>query len=149
MDRPFEIMLIEDNVMDLRLTREALRELGLNYNLQLAYDGEQALTMLRALKTATGQARPDLVLLDLNLPLCDGREVLTVIKNDPELASIPVLVLSTSRAGNDVVDCYRLHANSYMVKPLHFGDFVNLMRSTCDYWLSKATLPTRCASLKG
>lgn len=141
-NRLFEILLVEDNATDIQLTREALRELGLNHRLHVAFDGEQALARLRdTLKN--GEPLPDLMLLDLNMPRGNGREVLTAIKQDPRMSAMPVLMLSTSYAERDITDCYRLHANSYLVKPLDFGVFVNLMRSTCDYWLAQVTLPPR------
>ncbi|MEK6806832.1 MAG: response regulator [Pseudomonadota bacterium] len=147
MDRPFEILLVDDNVMDLRLMREALRELGLNHHLQVAGDGRQAIEILRVADTAQGAPRPDLVLLDLNMPLSDGREVLTTIKSDPGLSTIPVVMLSSSREKRDVMDCYRLHANSYLVKPQYFADYISLLRSTCDYWMAKVELPSRLAAV--
>ena len=139
--RAHEILLVEDSRMDIQLTREALHELGLNHHLHVAYDGDEALAYLRTTLTSDTSPRPDLVLLDLNLPLTDGRKVLAAIKSDPKLCTIPVLILSSSSAASDIGDCYRLHANSYLVKPLEFGPFVNLMRSTCEYWLTQVQLP--------
>lgn len=140
-DRIFEILLVEDNPMDIQLAREALREVGISHRLQVVFDGEQAIARLQTLKKSGG-VLPDLVLLDLNMPRSSGRDVLAFVKQDPHLCAIPVLILSTSREERDIVDCYRLHANSYMVKPLDFGSFINLMRSTCDYWLVQAALPS-------
>lgn len=141
-NHPYEILLVEDNATDIQLTREALHELGLNHRLHVAFDGEQALARLD--NTAkNGEPLPDLMLLDLNMPRGSGRDVLVKIKQDPRLCTIPVLMLSTSSAERDIVDCYRLHANSYLIKPLDFGVFVNLLRSTCDYWLAQVTLPPR------
>lgn len=139
--RTLEILLVEDNPADIRLTQEALRLCGLQHVLSIARDGEQALAMLRQEGEYGGQSKPDIVLLDLNLPRKDGYEVLSEMKADPRTAQIPVLVLSTSGAERDVVDCYRRHANCYLQKPVNFEDFASLVRSIQEFWLNRVLLP--------
>lgn len=136
--RPIEILLVEDNAADVRLTQEALREGKVRNNLQIARDGEEALAILRR----PGATRPDLVLLDLNLPRKDGREVLKEIKDDPDLQTIPVVVLTTSSAEADIVKSYRLHANCYITKPVDLDQFVTVVKSIDDFWLTVVRLPT-------
>jgi CheY-like chemotaxis protein len=130
------ILVVDDSSADVRLLREAVREQGIVADLHAVEDGEQALAHL-----ATA-ARPDLVLLDLNLPRLDGREVLTAIKGDPDLCTIPVIVLSTSSSPGDVADCYARHANSYLVKPMHLEELSAVMRAIDTFWLRLARLPT-------
>ncbi|HUS24380.1 MAG TPA: response regulator [Candidatus Binatia bacterium] len=141
--RPWEIFLVEDNPADIRLTQEVLAESGLNHHLHIARDGEQALYMIRRDGEYAKLPEPDLVLLDLNLPRKDGREVLAEIKRDPRLNHIPVLVLSTSRTERDVATCYHLHANCYLQKPVDLDAFAELMRGVEDFWLRKVSLPPR------
>lgn len=136
MARSPRILVVDDSPADVRLLREAMREATINAELHAVEDGEEALAHLRR-----GAERPDLVLLDLNLPRRDGREVLEAIKNDPDLKSIPVIVLSTSAAPRDVADCYALHANSYLVKPLGLDEFGALVRALDAFWLQTAELP--------
>ena len=136
--RPIEILLVEDNAADVRLTQEALREGKVRNNLQVARDGEEALAILRR----PGATRPDLVLLDLNLPRKDGREVLKEIKDDPDLQTIPVVVLTTSSAEADIVKSYRLHANCYITKPVDLDQFVTVVKSIDDFWLTVVRLPS-------
>ncbi len=131
------ILVVDDSCADVRLLREAVQEQGIVADLLAVEDGEQALAYL-----ANGP-RPDLVLLDLNLPRVDGREVLTAMKDDPELRAIPVIVLSTSSSPGDVADCYARHANSYIVKPMHLEELGAVMRAIDDFWLRLARLPTR------
>ncbi len=131
------ILVVDDSCADVRLLREAVQEQGIVADLLTVEDGEQALAYL-----AHGP-RPDLVLLDLNLPRVDGREVLTAMKDDPELRAIPVIVLSTSSSPGDVADCYARHANSYIVKPMHLEELGAVMRAIDDFWLRLARLPTR------
>ncbi len=131
------ILVVDDSGADVRLLREAVQEQGIVADLLAVEDGEQALAYL-----ANGP-RPDLVLLDLNLPRVDGREVLTAMKDDPELRAIPVIVLSTSSSPGDVADCYARHANSYIVKPMHLEELGAVMRAIDDFWLRLARLPTR------
>lgn len=141
--RAWEILLVEDNPADIRLTEEVLGETSLRHTLRVARDGEQALNMIRRAGDYSNQPEPDLVLLDLNLPRKDGRAVLTEIKGDPELSHIPIIVLSTSRADRDVRDCYSLHANAYLQKPLDLDAFADLMRGVEDFWLRRAALPPK------
>src|ERR1700710_721119 len=122
---PIEILLVEDNPADVRLTQEALREGKVKNNLSVARDGEEALAFLRR----EGEPRPDLILLDLNLPRRDGREVLKEIKSDPRLMSIPVVVLTTSEAEVDIVKSYSLHANCYITKPVDLEQFITVVKS--------------------
>lgn len=137
-----EILLVEDNPADVRLTREALRATKLATRLHVVGDGEAALAFLRRQPPFEAVPRPGIVLLDLNLPRVDGRQVLDEVKSDPSLHTIPVIVLTTSAARDDVVACYARHANCYITKPLKFGDFVNAVRVIEDFWLSLVTLPT-------
>jgi CheY-like chemotaxis protein len=141
MGRPIEILLVEDNPGDVRLTIEALRESKVRNNLQVAIDGVQALDYLRKQAQFTAATRPDLVLLDLNLPRKDGREVLAEIKADPDLKTIPVVVLTTSQAEQDVLQSYRLQANCYITKPVDLEQFITVVRSIQDFWLTIVTLP--------
>lgn len=139
----WEILLVEDNPADIRLTQVVLGERNIPHTLHLARDGEQALRMIRREGEHAHLPEPDLVLLDLNLPRKDGREVLAEIKRDPRLCHIPVIVLSTSRAEHDVIACYQLHANCYLQKPVDLEGFSELMRSVEDFWLRKVTLPPK------
>lgn len=137
------ILLVEDSPSDVRLTREVLNEAGFPYELHVAGDGEEALSMLRDPQQFTGGQMPDMVLLDLNLPRKSGREVLVEIKRDPVLRRIPVIVLSTSAADADVIGCYDAHCNCYLTKPVDWGQFVGLARALRDFWMGYAVLPTR------
>ena len=139
-DGPFEILLVEDNPGDVRLTREAFREGGKDVRLTVAGDGEEALAILHGARTQSA-ARPDLILLDLNLPRLSGRELLAEIKGDPELRRIPVLVLSSSRREQDVLASYDLHANCCIAKPVDFEQFLEVVRSIEQFWLTVAMLP--------
>ena len=141
MERAIEILLVEDNPGDVRLTREALREGHVRNNLSVAKDGAEALAMLRREPQYGEAARPDLVLLDLNLPRLDGRQVLAEMKGDPNLRRIPVVVLTTSKAEEDVLRSYDLHANSYITKPVDFDQFIKVVHSIEEFWLSIVTLP--------
>jgi two-component system, chemotaxis family, response regulator Rcp1 len=139
--RPMEILLVEDNPGDVRLTREALRECGVPNYLNVASDGVEALAYLRRQGTFGAAARPDVILLDLNLPRKDGREVLMEIKQDPALMSIPVVVLSSSQAEEDIAGAYQLHANCYVTKPMDLDQFVAVVRSIENFWFLVAKLP--------
>ena len=141
MPRLIEILLVEDSEDDIVLTQKALTEERVANRLSIARDGEDALAFLRRQSPHEGKARPDLILLDLNLPRMDGHEVLVEIKNDPLLAAIPVVVLTTSKAEADVVQAYDAHANSYVRKPLDFEAFLTVVRSIDDYWLGIVSLP--------
>jgi CheY-like chemotaxis protein len=140
-NKPLEILLVEDNPADVRLTREAFREGKILNNLMVAKDGVEALDVLRRRASHADAPRPDLILLDLNLPRKDGREVLAEIKSDPALMRIPVVVLTTSRAEIDIVKSYNLHANCYVVKPVDLDQFITVIQSIDNFWLSAVTLP--------
>ncbi|HEX4335248.1 MAG TPA: response regulator [Polyangiaceae bacterium] len=135
--RPISILLVEDSPADVRLTMEALREAKLHNQIDVVEDGESAMEYLRR----PGQKRPDLVLLDLNLPGMDGREVLQEIKTDPDLSIIPVVVLTTSSADEDVLRAYRLHTNCYITKPVNLDQFIRVVQSIQDFWLAVVRLP--------
>jgi len=131
-----EILLVDDSVADVRLTLEALKEAKVRNTIHVSYDGESALALLRDPK----KRRPDLILLDLNLPGLDGREVLAEIKGDPALAIIPVVVLTTSRAEEDILRTYRLHANCYITKPVDLDQFIRVVQSIEDFWFTVVRL---------
>lgn len=139
--RPVEILLVEDNPGDVRLTREALRESKLRTNLHVASDGVEALAFLRRAGRYAAAPRPDLILLDLNLPRKDGREVLAEIKADEDLRTIPVVILTTSRAEADIVRTYNLHANAYVTKPVDLDQFITVVQSIESFWFEIVTLP--------
>lgn len=139
--RNAEILLVEDNAADVRLTQEIMRKSPLVCNLHVARDGEQAMRMLRRQDEHAGLPVPDLILLDLNLPLKDGRQVLKELKQDDSLCRIPVIVLTTSRAEVDVSSCYSLHANSYIVKPVDLSEFEKAVEDIRQYWFGRVQLP--------
>jgi chemotaxis family two-component system response regulator Rcp1 len=139
--RPVEVLLIEDNPGDIRLTQEAFREGRFMVNLTVATDGVQAIDILNHRGPYTQTPRPDLILLDLNLPKKSGREVLGEIKADDELKRIPVIVMTTSKAVQDVHRVYDLNANCYITKPVELDEFLNVVRSIEDFWLTIVTLP--------
>ena len=143
------LLLVEDNPRDVRLVREALAEREFKCELQTASDGEQALRMLRREGPYAGLAVPDLVLLDINLPIVNGIEVLEAVKQDAQLRTIPVLILSTSSADTDVLRCYGLHANSYLVKPADFDEFTRMIGQVQAYWFETALPPPRRPRLPG
>jgi chemotaxis family two-component system response regulator Rcp1 len=136
-----EILLVEDNPGDVRLTKEALKEAKVGNNLHVAEDGVEAMRFLRRDGEFATVPRPDLILLDLNLPKKDGREVLEEIKADDTLKTIPVVVLTTSHAEEDVVRSYNLHANCYVTKPVDLDQFIRIVRSIEDFWLTIVRLP--------
>lgn len=142
-ERPIEILLIEDDPGDVVMTREAYADHKLRNTLHVVDDGVQAMAFLRQEGEYADRARPDLVLLDLNLPGLRGQEVLCDIKQDPALLSIPVVVLTSSGARQDVLDAYAAHANSYVVKPADFDQFLALVGTIQAYWLTSVLLPTR------
>ena len=141
--RVVEILLVEDNEGDVRLTREALKEGRIRNRLHVVGDGEQALAFLGRQGPHADAPRPDLILLDLNLPRLDGREVLASIKNDANLKSIPVVVLTSSRTEQDLLRAYDLHANCFITKPVEFEQFIDVVRSIEDFWLTIVVLPPR------
>jgi chemotaxis family two-component system response regulator Rcp1 len=143
MGRPIEILLVEDNPGDVRLTVEALKEGKVTNNLRIARDGEEALDILHRRGRYANSARPDIILLDLNLPKRDGREVLAEIKNSKELMAIPVVVLTMSKTEEDVLRSYQLHANCYITKPIDMAQFLGIMRLTESFWLTIVKLPSR------
>jgi chemotaxis family two-component system response regulator Rcp1 len=138
-----EILLVEDNPADVRLTQEALRESKISNRLHAVGDGEQALRFLRREGEHAESPRPDLVLLDLNLPRLSGREVLAQVKADPALRRIPVVVLTTSEAEEDIVRSYDLHANAYVRKPVDFHQFTDVVRLIEDFWFTLVKLPPK------
>ena len=140
--KPFEILLVEDNPGDVRLTQEALKDIEAKTNVTVVGDGDGAMSYLRREGEHAEARRPDMVLLDLNLPGKDGREVLAEIKGDPNLRRIPVVVLTISQAERDVLESYDLHANSYITKPLDQDQFNVVLRQVQAYWRAISRLPT-------
>lgn len=140
--RQVEILLVEDNPADVLLTRSAFEDFRITNTLHVVEDGVEAMEFVRRAGAFSEAPRPDLIMLDLNLPRKNGREVLAEIKADPTLRTIPVVVLTTSGAEQDILQAYDLHANSYIVKPVGFAKFVEAVRSIKDYWFSLVTLPT-------
>jgi two-component system, chemotaxis family, response regulator Rcp1 len=138
---PIQILLVEDSPGDVNLTREALRGARVRNTLHVVGDGDEALGFLRGEGTFAGKPRPDLILLDLNLPKKDGREVLEEVKNDPELLEIPVIVLTTSSSEADVLRSYQLHANAYVTKPVEFPQFLEALQAMEGFWLQIVRLP--------
>lgn len=138
---PIEILLVEDSAADVRLTREALKEARVYNTLHVVGDGVLAMDFLRQRGAYQGAPRPDLVLLDLNLPRKDGREVLAEVKGDDELKRIPVVVLTTSQAEEDILRSYDLHANAYVAKPVQLEQFLKVIRALEQFWLAVVTLP--------
>ncbi len=138
---PIEILLVEDNPADVRLTREALKEEKFLNNLSVVEDGVEAMAFLRREGKYADAPRPDLILLDLNLPRKDGREVLEEVKSDPDLKIIPVVVLTISKADEDIVRSYRLHANCFITKPVDLGQFLKVAKSIQEFWLTIVKLP--------
>lgn len=141
--RPIEILMVEDNPGDVRLTQEALKDAKVSNTLRVVEDGAAALDFLYRRGDYADAPRPDLILLDLNLPKKNGREVLEVIKQDAQLKMIPVVILTTSQAEEDVVRAYSLHANCYISKPVDFTQFTKIVRTIEDFWLSIVTLPPK------
>ena len=139
--KPIEILLIEDNPGDVRLTKEAFKESKILNNLSVVEDGAEAMAFLRQQDEYTNASRPDLILLDLNMPKMDGRQVLAEIKKDPTLKNIPVIILTTSKAEQDILKSYNLHANCYIVKPVDLWQFNTVVQTIKDFWLSIVKLP--------
>jgi two-component system, chemotaxis family, response regulator Rcp1 len=140
-NKPIEILLVEDNPGDVRLTVEALREAKVANQLHVVADGVKAMSFLRREGRYADVPRPDLILLDLNLPRKDGREVLAELKQDADLKCIPVVVLTSSAAEQDIVQAYNLHANCYITKPVDLEQFLRVVRSIEDFWLIVVKLP--------
>ena len=141
MNRPIDILLVDDNPGDVRLTREALKEGKVRNELHVVQDGVEALAFLRRQGNYRDAIRPDLVLLDLNLPRKNGREVLAEIKADPDLRRIPVVILTTSQAETDIVKAYDLHANCYITKPVDLDQFLTVVQAIEDFWVTIVKLP--------
>jgi chemotaxis family two-component system response regulator Rcp1 len=140
---PIEVLLVEDSPGDVRLTQEAFRTTNESVHLHVAADGVEAMAFLRHEGSNANVPRPDFILLDLNLPKMDGREVLAQIKADPGLKSIPTIILTTSDAESDIVKSYELQANAYLAKPVQLEAFESVVRSINDFWLIKVRLPQR------
>src|ERR1700735_77330 len=138
---PIEVLLVEDSPGDVRLTQESFREANPTIHLHVASDGLEALAFLRNEGSFSSAPRPDVILLDLNLPKMDGREVLARIKTDEKLRMIPTVILTTSDAETDVSNSYRLRANCYVTKPVQLEEFEALMKNITDFWLRKVKLP--------
>lgn len=136
-----EILIVEDNPGDVELAREALETNKIRNNLHVAEDGEEALKFLRKQDEYNDAPRPDLILLDLNLPKKDGREVLKAIKEDTSLRLIPVVILTSSNAEEDILRSYNLHANCYVTKPLDFNQFLKVVEAIKEFWLGIVVLP--------
>lgn len=143
MERPVEILLVEDNPGDVRLTIEAFRERQVNSHLNVTGDGVEALAFLRRQGKYANAPRPDLILLDLNLPRKTGHEVLAEAKTDENLRRIPVIILTTSTSEEDIIRTYNLHANCYITKPMDLEQFVDVVRRIEEFWLSTARLPVQ------
>jgi chemotaxis family two-component system response regulator Rcp1 len=142
---PIEVLLVEDSLGDVRLTQEAFRDANRDIRLSVAYDGMEAMAFLKQQGAYADAPRPDLILLDLNLPKMDGRAVLAEIKGDDSLKLIPTVVLTTSDAEVDIVTSYQLQANSYLSKPVQLDAFEALVKTINDYWLTKVKLPAQLA----
>lgn len=140
--KPIEILLIEDNLGDNRLTIEIFKEAEVPNNIQTVTNGVDALEFLNQEKKFQNATRPDLIILDLNLPKKDGREVLADIKKDPKLKCIPVIVLTTSQSKKDIKSTYEHHANAYITKPIDLNHFIKVIKSIEKYWLSTVQLPS-------
>jgi CheY-like chemotaxis protein len=139
---PIEILLVEDSLADARLTKRALQKCRVASNLHVVRDGVEAMAFVQKREPFAGAPRPDLILLDLNLPRKDGRAVLAEIKTDEDLRTIPIVVLTTSIAPEDIQTCYQLHANCFLVKPVDLEDFTSTILAIEEFWLTRARLPT-------
>lgn len=139
--KPIEILLVEDNPGDVRLTRESLHDAKVHNNMMVAGDGVEAMACLRRQGSYADATRPDLILLDLNLPRMNGFEVLDAIKEDPDLRRIPVVVLTTSQAEQDIIRSYNLYANAYVNKPVDLEQFIKVIKSIEGFWLEIVKLP--------
>ena len=137
------ILLVEDNPGDIRLTREVLKEGKIQNNLDIVTDGEEAIFFLKKVGQYANAKTPDVILLDLNLPKKDGRGVLAEIKADPKLVLIPVIILTTSAAEQDIINTYTHHANCYIIKPVNFSQFITVIRAIENFWLTIVKLPKK------
>ena len=146
-DRPIAVLLVEDDPGDVLMTREAFEEYKMRNTLHVVSDGVEALAYLRREGDFANTVRPDLILLDLNLPRKDGREVLAEIKADPKLHTIPIVVLTTSRAEQDVLRSYELHANCYITKPVDMDRFVDIVKLLEEFWFTIVKLPSHDSAL--
>lgn len=146
-NRAVDLLLVEDNPGDIRLTEEALKDGPVKVNLSVARDGVEAVEFLMQRGQYQNAPRPDLILLDLNLPRKNGREVLNEIKADPHLRQIPVVVMTTSRSEQDIERAYELNANCYITKPIELDEFLGVVSSIEDFWLTKAMLPAKVNGL--
>jgi len=141
--KPIEILIVEDEPGDAFLTTEALKEAKVSNNIFVVEDGMEAMAFLRRSGRYKDAPRPDLILLDLNLPRKDGRQVLAEVRSDPELALIPIVILTTSKAEEDIIKSYTLHANAYVTKPVDLHQFLSVVRSMHDFWLTVVKLPPK------
>lgn len=141
--RIIDILLVEDNLGDIRLTQEVLKEGKIKNKLSVVTDGEEAILFLKKIGKYKDVSTADLILLDLNLPKKDGREVLVEVKKDPNFSSIPVVVLTTSDAEKDIVVSYASHANAFITKPVDFNQFVTVVKAIEDFWLTIVKLPKK------
>ncbi|MGI8906142.1 MAG: response regulator [Candidatus Sumerlaeaceae bacterium] len=146
---PLQVLLVEDSPGDIRLTQEAFRDAKTSINLHVATDGVEAMAFLRREGTQSDAPRPDFILLDLNLPRMDGRQVLSEIKADESLRMIPTVILTTSDAEADIVKSYQLQANCYLCKPVQLDEFEGLVKSINDFWLTQAKLPQQLEAAAG
>lgn len=140
-NRAINILLVEDNPGDIRLTQEAFKDGRIQNELNVVMDGEEAINYLKKKDKYISAKTPDIILLDLNLPKKDGREVLAEIKADPKLMLIPVIILTTSSAQSDIIHTYSNHANCYIMKPVDFNQFINVVRTIENFWLTIVKLP--------
>jgi CheY-like chemotaxis protein len=138
---PLEVLLVEDSPGDVRLTKEAFKAANVGVHLNVASDGVEAMAFLRREGAYANAPRPDLTLLDLNMPRMDGRQVLAEIKKDDKLKTLPIVILTTSDSEGDIVKSYELHANCYLCKPVQLTAFEGLVKSINDFWLTRAKLP--------
>ena len=141
--KPANVLLVEDNKDDVELTLEALKDSKVRMEIDVVYDGRSAMAFLHGEGEYRHKPRPDLILLDLNLPLMDGREVLEKIRKDPDLTEIPVVILTTSEDEGDIIKAYQLHANCYITKPVDFLRFTEIIKKIEGFWLQLVRLPRR------
>ncbi|MGB1216376.1 MAG: response regulator [Saprospiraceae bacterium] len=139
--KSYRLLLVEDNPADVRLVQEVIEEGEISVDLSVAMDGEEAIRLLEKAKNSTPQVLPDIMLLDLNLPKKNGKEVLHFVKNDFILKRIPIIVLTTSSSNEDILDMYDLHANCYINKPVDFDEFFNVIKMVEEFWLNVVILP--------